>query len=122
MVSIVEFAENYRFEMQNEVQSMHWHTYQILILVHICFHHNPTPDSCDENSQILIEYHFYIFDDRKHDSKFVQHYFKLHWQYMVDNGHTPQWHWVWNNGCASQFKSSKPWYFVSKYPTHDWGL
>jgi hypothetical protein len=29
MVSIVEFAENYRFEMQNEMQSMHWHTYQI---------------------------------------------------------------------------------------------
>jgi hypothetical protein len=95
---------------------------KFLILVHICFRRNPTLDSCDENSQILIEYHFYIFDDRKHDSKFVQHYFKLHWQYMVDNGHTPQWHWVWNNGCASQFKNSKPWYFVSKYPTHDWGL
>jgi hypothetical protein len=22
---------------------------------------------------------------------------------------------VWSDGCASQFKSSKPWYFVSRY-------
>jgi len=26
MVSIVDFIENYSFEVQNEVQSMHWHT------------------------------------------------------------------------------------------------
>jgi hypothetical protein len=58
---------------------MHWHTYQISILVHICFCHNPTPDPCDEESQIFIKYHFYIFDDRKHEFEFVQHCFKLHW-------------------------------------------
>jgi hypothetical protein len=40
MVSIVDFAENYSFEVQNEVQSMHWHTFQIYILVHITFMHN----------------------------------------------------------------------------------
>jgi hypothetical protein len=22
---------------------------------------------------------------------------------------------VWNDGCASQFKKDKPWYFVSRY-------
>jgi hypothetical protein len=66
-------------------------------LVYICFHHNPTLDLCDEYSQNLIEYHFYISNDKKHDLKFVQHCFKLHWQYMVDNGHiAPQWH----QGCG----------------------
>jgi hypothetical protein len=50
---------------------MHWHTYHISILVHICFHHNPTLDLYDEKSQILIGYHFYIFDDQKHDFEFV---------------------------------------------------
>jgi hypothetical protein len=25
------------FEMQNEIQSMHWHSFQITILVHITF-------------------------------------------------------------------------------------
>ncbi len=45
VVSIVDFVENYSFQVQNEVQSMHWHTYRILILVHICFHCNLTwPD------------------------------------------------------------------------------
>ncbi len=58
MVSIVDFAENYSFEMQ----SMHWHTYQISILVHINFHHNPTLDPYDEDSKILTKYHFYISD------------------------------------------------------------
>ncbi len=112
IVSIVEFYKNYTLEVQNEVQNMHYHSYQISILVHISFHHNPTSDPYDEDSKILTEYHFYILDDPKHNSKFVQHYFKLHWGYMVEQGYAPQWHWVWNDGCASQFKSSKPWYFV----------
>jgi hypothetical protein len=34
---MVDFVENYSFEMQNEVQSMHWHSYQISILVHITY-------------------------------------------------------------------------------------
>jgi hypothetical protein len=37
VVSMVEFANNYSFEVQNEVQNMHWHTYQVSIIVHICF-------------------------------------------------------------------------------------
>jgi hypothetical protein len=36
---------------------------------------------------------------------------------MVENGYVPQWHLVWLDGCVSQFKSSKPWFFVSKYPS-----
>jgi len=35
--------------------------------VHISFHHNPTPDPYDEDLRILIEYHIYISNDRKHD-------------------------------------------------------
>ena len=29
VVFVIDFAENYSFEIQNEVQSMHWHLYQI---------------------------------------------------------------------------------------------
>ena len=35
LLSHIDFAENYSFEIQNEVQSMHWHSTQISILVHI---------------------------------------------------------------------------------------
>jgi hypothetical protein len=65
---------------------------------------------------IFKEYHFYILDDKKHDFKFVQHCFKLHWSHIVQNDYAPTSHWVWFDGCASQFKSTKPWFFVSKYP------
>lgn len=89
MVYVVDSAENYSFEVDNEVQSMHWHTYQVSILVHICFCHNLTPDPFDEKFQILIEYHFYIFYDRKHDYEFVQNCFKLHWEHMVQHDYAP---------------------------------
>ena len=78
VVSVVDFAENYKFEIQNEVQSMHWHSYQVSILVHITFRHNPDLDPYNEDTFILTEYHFYITDDKHHDSEFVQHCFGLH--------------------------------------------
>lgn len=34
---------------------------------------------------------------------------------MVESRHAPKWHFVWSDGYATQFKSSKPWYFVTKY-------
>jgi hypothetical protein len=40
VVWVVDFVNNYSFEIQNEVRSMRWYFYQITILVHICFHHN----------------------------------------------------------------------------------
>jgi hypothetical protein len=92
MVFMVDFAENYTFETQNEVQCMHLHSYHISILMHITYCHNLHPDPNDEGSQVFIEYHFYIFDDRKHDSEFVQHCFKFHWEHMLANGYAPKWH------------------------------
>jgi hypothetical protein len=35
---------------------------------------------------------------------------------MVEEGHALSTHFVWLDGCASQFKSHKPWYFVGRYP------
>lgn len=46
----------------------------------------------------------------------MQHYFQLHYKHISDKGFKRTYHYVWSDGCASQFKSSKPWYFVSKYP------
>jgi len=74
---MVNFAKNYSFEVQNEVQNMHWHTYQISILVHINFHHSRTLDLYDDDSKIFVEYHFYILNDHKHPMDFMQHCFKF---------------------------------------------
>ena len=37
IVSVIDFAENYSFKWQNEVQSQHWFSFQVTILVHITF-------------------------------------------------------------------------------------
>lgn len=116
MVSVIDFAENYSFEVQNEVQSMHWHNYQVSILVHISWVRNAHPDPEDESTRNIMQYHFYISDDRKHDSYFVQHCLQMHWDSIVEGGFTPKNHWIWSDGCAGQFKSRIPWYFVSRYP------
>ena len=72
-------------KVQNEVQSMHWHSTQITILVHITYFRNPEYNVYDsESTEILKHVHYYISDEKEHDSIFVQLTFCLHWQYMTD--------------------------------------
>ncbi len=33
----VDFAKNYSFQDYNEVQEMHWHSFQIIVFIHICY-------------------------------------------------------------------------------------
>ncbi len=52
IVFVVNFVKNYTFQVQNEVQSMHWNSYHITILVHISYRLNPDYDPYDENSRV----------------------------------------------------------------------
>jgi hypothetical protein len=79
---VVDFDENYNFEIQNEMQNMHWHNYQISILVHICWMQKLNLYLHDLNSCILMKYHFYILDEKSHDNYFVQHCFGKIWWTM----------------------------------------
>jgi hypothetical protein len=94
---VVDFDENYNFEIPNEMQSMHWHNYQITILVHICWMQKLNTNHDDLNSCILMKYHFYILDAKSHDNYFFQNCLVLHWQDMVDNGFCPKQHGNWSN-------------------------
>ncbi len=115
-LSMIDFSKNSTFEIQNEVQNMYWHSYQVTILMHITWWHNPNPIPNDEDSKVLMKYHFYINDDKTHDSYFVQHCLLLHWENMVDSGFQTKHHYMWSNGCSSQFKTKTSWLFVSCYP------
>jgi hypothetical protein len=110
ILSHVDFAENYSFEIQNEIQSMHWHSSQITILVHITYRLDALTNS------MVKESHFYLSDDKTHDTLFVQHCFLQHWEWLKGQGVNVARHWVWSDGCAGQFKGSRPMYFVSRYP------
>ena len=94
ILSHVDFAENYTFQIQNEIQSMHWQNTQISIFVHVTYRYDSVVGS------VVRESHFYISDDRSHDTLFVQHCFILHWRWLAAHNITVQRHWVWSDGCA----------------------
>ena len=75
ILSVVDFAENYTLQPQNEIQSQYYHLEQVSIMVHIMYRHGP--DNNEEKRVILKESHFYISDDWTHDIHSMQHWFKL---------------------------------------------
>lgn len=79
ILSHIDYAENYTFEIQNQIQSMYWCSTQITILVHITYMING-------NGETVKDSHFYISDDEKHDSLFVQHCLMQHWQWLQSQG------------------------------------
>lgn len=117
IISCMDFSENYSMKIQNEIQSMHWRTEQVSILVHITFRLNPDWTFSNGEPCVLKEVHYYISDDKQHDSLYVQHAFMLHWEYLKLEGIHPTNHIVWSDGCSGQFKSARAWYFVSRFPS-----
>ena len=56
-----------------------------------------------------------MFDDKEHDTLFVQHCLLLHHEYLTGLGKTFARHWVWSDRAASQFKARQPFYFIGRY-------
>jgi hypothetical protein len=54
-VSCIDFSKNYAMKVQNEIHDMHWFSFQIIILVHIMYHHNPNYDPIIKSPKILKE-------------------------------------------------------------------
>ena len=61
ILSVVDIAENYTLQPQNEIQSQYDHSDQVSIMVHITYRHGA--DSTEEKRVILKEYQFNISDD-----------------------------------------------------------
>ena len=115
VMSLIDFAENYSFKGQDEIQSQHWYNFQLTILVHITYSVNPSFNVLDPKSKRLkTDYFYYISDDKIHDSLFVQHCLNIHWKSLHDAGKTPTRHIIWSDGCSAQFKCATAWFYVSK--------
>jgi hypothetical protein len=117
VISCVDFSENYSMKIQNETQSMHWRSQQVSLLVHITYRLNPSWSEENNEPLLLKEIHYYVSNDKVHDSLYVQHCFLMHWNFMKGQDFTPKNHIVWSDGCSGQFKSARAWYFISRYPS-----
>ena len=73
ILSIVDFAENYTLQQQNEIQIQYYHSDQVSIMVNITYRHGP--ESSINKRIIQKETNFYISDDICHDLHYVQHCF-----------------------------------------------
>ncbi len=71
ILSCIDFSDNYAFKMQNDIQDMHWYSFHITILVHITYWINLDYDVAHPKSKILKEVHYYILDEKEHDTLFV---------------------------------------------------
>jgi hypothetical protein len=69
LISCIDFVENYSLMEQNEIQTQHWHNFQITILVHLTWRINLNfRVGNDGKTRVITEYHFYISYDRTHES------------------------------------------------------
>ena len=61
-----------------------------------------------DNRDVIKEYQFYSNDDRTHDTHFVQHCIaKIFYDSLKCHKVKFNEHWIWSDGCAGQFKSSR---------------
>ncbi len=86
-------------------------------MVVITYRCNLAYNPCVQMSRLIKEVHYFTSDDKEHDSLYVQHCFMLFWEHMKQLGYFPFQHIVWSDGCSSQFKSSRAWFFVAQYPS-----
>jgi hypothetical protein len=71
VVSCIDFFENYAMKVQNKIPDMHWFSFQMIILIHITYCHNPNYDLVTKNSKILKEVCYYVSNENDHDTSFV---------------------------------------------------
>ena len=108
---MVYFKENYIFEAQKEIQSEYYHSDQVSRFVHVIYRHAQQNvddiESTNDNRHVIKEYHFYINDDRTHDTNYAQHCFDIIYGSLKIRGVVMNEHWIWSDGCAGQFKYSQ---------------
>ena len=98
ILSVVEFAENYILQTQNETQSQYYHSEHVSIMVHTTYRHGL--DRNEEKRAILKENHFYISDGRTHDIHYVEHFFKLFYDHVIAMDIPFYCHFISLDGCA----------------------
>ena len=87
---MVDFAENYTFSPQREIQSEYYHSNQVSIFKHVLYRHAQVSidgrDNTHQSRDVIKEYIFYVSDDHEHDALFIQQLFGLIYDSFKNNG------------------------------------
>jgi hypothetical protein len=110
----IDFVESHTFQVQNEVQFMYYHSTQRTILVQVTYTSFSTEAYKDNVATLVHETHYYIFDDRTHDTLFVQHDLLQHWWWLQSQGRNVKTHYVFSDGYFGQFKGAQAMYFAAR--------
>jgi hypothetical protein len=101
----MDFSETHKLEFANEVQSLHWNSTSVAILVMVIYRHaHPSLDvdvdgvtpieSSPGEPKVVKEYFYFVSDDTNHDSVFVDHAFFMflshHYPQLARDGRIPR--------------------------------
>ena len=101
-IVILDFAENYSFVVQDEVQGFHWNNDQCSIHPVAVYLKNEDGHGCYEKSLCIIS------DDRTHDVDFVQQVIKLTCKNINEiSKSTVKKIFYFTDGCGGQYKNCK---------------
>ncbi|XP_069107941.1 uncharacterized protein [Argopecten irradians] len=109
VVTVADFAENYRCPMQDEIQSAHYSYNQVTIYPVVAYY------SCPEKhcKEIVKESIIHISDDVVHDFEAVSTFTSRTESHLKENGIDFTNHIEFSDGCASQFKGKNTFFSVS---------
>ncbi|KAK7109352.1 uncharacterized protein [Littorina saxatilis] len=107
VLTLMDFAENYRCEYQNEVQAAHWSYQQATVFPTVTYFR------CD-CGQLVTDSVVVISSDTTHDASAVQAYSSIVIKHLKERrGLSIQKQYQFTDGCACQFKSREPFMDVS---------
>ena len=105
---VLDFAENYRCEHQNEVQSAHWSYTQCTVHPIVCYY---TCNCCEHTVTHSI---IAISDDLKHDCFAAEAFLERTYSLLKENGIVVNHCVQWTDGCGAQYKSKNPFYLLQE--------
>jgi hypothetical protein len=107
LVSVQDFAENFRTMYAVEIQSAHFCYDQVSIFNQVSYYKCPQCEETVEESSVFLS------DDLNHDTHFIKTCSSVYLQHLKKSGVDIEHEVIFSDGCTSQFKSKKPFLVVS---------
>ena len=110
VVSVMDFAENYRCLLQDEIQSAHWSYAQVTIHPVVNYYR------CHDCSKVVTDVVAIISDDNKHDTSAVQAFYKKTHEHLSSKGYVFSRSVQWTDGCGAQYKCKDAFHDLTTVP------